>query len=132
MVEKQNKLLKVLLLAQGVYSLLTASWGLIDIESFMAITGPKADVWLVKTVSVLIIPISLCLLSYLITRSGFTQVAIVGITSAIGLGTIDFYYSLRDVISKVYLGDGFMQVLFLLMWAVVIILSKGKKAGAKT
>lgn len=132
MVEKQNKLLKVLLLAQGVYSLLTASWGLIDIESFMAITGPKSDVWLVKTVSVLIIPISLCLLSYLITRSGFTQVAIVGITSAIGLGTIDFYYSLRDVISKVYLGDGFMQVLFLLMWAVVIILSKGKKAGAKT
>lgn len=132
MVEKQNKLLKVLLLAQGVYSLLTASWGLIDIESFMAITGPKSDVWLVKTVSVLIIPISLCLLSYLITRSGFTQVAIVGITSAIGLGAIDFYYSLRDVISKVYLGDGFMQVLFLLMWAVVIILSKGKKAGAKT
>lgn len=132
MVEKQNKLLKVLLLAQGVYSLLTALWGLIDIESFMAITGPKSDVWLVKTVSVLIIPISLCLLSYLITRSGFTQVAIVGITSAIGLGTIDFYYSLRDVISKVYLGDGFMQVLFLLMWAVVIILSKGKKAGAKT
>lgn len=132
MVEKQNKLLKVLLLAQGVYSLLTASWGLIDIESFMAITGPKSDVWLVKTVSVLIIPISLCLLSYLFTRSGFTQAAIVGITSAIGLGAIDFYYSLRDVISKVYLGDGFMQVLFLLMWAVVIILSKGKKAGAKT
>lgn len=132
MVEKQNKLLKVLLLAQGVYSLLTALWGLIDIESFMAITGPKSDVWLVKTVSVLIIPISLCLLSYLFTRSGFTQAAIVGITSAIGLGAIDFYYSLRDVISKVYLGDGFMQVLFLLMWAVVIILSKGKKAGAKT
>jgi hypothetical protein len=48
-------------------------------------------------------------------------VAIVGITSAIGLAAIDFYYSLRDVISNVYMGDGFMQLFFLLLWTIIMV-----------
>ena len=52
-------LYKYALLIQGMYVLLTAVWALVDIQSFMFITGPKTDVWLVRTVAVLLICISL-------------------------------------------------------------------------
>jgi len=35
---------------QGLYWLVTGLWGLIDVHSFMKVTGPKTDIWLVKTV----------------------------------------------------------------------------------
>jgi hypothetical protein len=110
----------MLLAVQGIYSLLTALWGLLDIESFMDVTGPKTDVWLVKTVSVLIIPISLCLLFAIYSKNSLLTAAIVGVTSAMGFCVIDFYYSLNDVILNVYLADGFMQILFLLGWIFAI------------
>jgi hypothetical protein len=59
---KITKIYTIKLWVQAIYYLLTALWGLFHIESFMAVTGPKTDVWLVKTVSVLIIPTVVCLL----------------------------------------------------------------------
>jgi hypothetical protein len=55
------KAVSYILLVQGIYWLVTGVWGLVDIVSFMKVTGPKTDVWLVKTVSVLIVVISLSL-----------------------------------------------------------------------
>lgn len=62
------KLVSYILLIQGLYWLVTGLWGLIDIHSFMIVTGPKTDIWLVKTVSVLIVVISLSLLSAVKSR----------------------------------------------------------------
>ncbi|HEX8334389.1 MAG TPA: hypothetical protein VF622_17330, partial [Segetibacter sp.] len=88
---RRNKFINYLLTIQGIYSLITALWGLIDIESFMEVTGPKTDVWLVKTASVLIIPIAFCLISAIYIRNSVLPAAIVGLTSALGLAFIDFY-----------------------------------------
>jgi hypothetical protein len=117
---KRSRFINILLAVQGAYSLITALWGLVDIESFMDVTGPKTDVWLVKAVSVLIVPLALCLLSVIYINNSIVTAAILGITSAIGLGFIDFYYSLKNVISDVYLADGFMQVFFLIGWLFAI------------
>lgn len=54
-----DKVFKPLLWIQGLYLLFTALWALIDIDSFMRLTGPKTDIWLVKTVSVLLLAIGL-------------------------------------------------------------------------
>jgi len=40
--------------AQGVYFLLTGIWPLLSMRTFEAVTGPKVDRWLVKTVGVLV------------------------------------------------------------------------------
>ena len=48
---------------QGIYYLITGIWPLIHIGSFMKITGPKTDRWLVKTVGVLLAVISLVYLT---------------------------------------------------------------------
>src|SRR5689334_22911224 len=40
---------------QGLYFLATGVWPLFHIESFLAVTGPKTDLWLVQTVAALLV-----------------------------------------------------------------------------
>lgn len=42
---------------QGIYFLATGIWSLVHIASFQKVTGPKTDLWLVKTVGLLVIAI---------------------------------------------------------------------------
>jgi hypothetical protein len=42
------KHIRTLIWIHAVYTLLTAVWPLVDIKSFMIITGHKTDIWLVK------------------------------------------------------------------------------------
>jgi hypothetical protein len=39
---------------QAVYFLLTAVWPFVHVRSFLAVTGPKRDLWLVHTVGLLV------------------------------------------------------------------------------
>jgi hypothetical protein len=115
-----RKLYRVLLWVQGVYTLLTALWGLIDIDSFMAVTGPKTDIWLVKTVSVILVAIGVALLSFLWVQSEPLPVILLGLLTSAGLAAIDFYYSGREVISWVYALDGIAEALFTLVWLYLL------------
>jgi hypothetical protein len=123
-----SRIYKWLLIIQGSYSLLTGLWGLIDIDSFMAVTGPKTDIWLVKTVSVLIIAYSVPLLS-LSWRAPVWEGALLGFLAAAGLAAIDFYYSGRRVISAVYALDGLAELLFAALWGLLLLRWKRVKEG---
>jgi hypothetical protein len=107
---------KTLLTIQGLYILITAIWPLIDIESFMRVTGPKTDIWLVKTVAVLLIPISVGILLPLISPTHFLQSFMLGLSSAVGLAAIDFYYTINNTIDDIYMWDGILQCLFAVCW----------------
>src|SRR5437764_10255635 len=101
-----KKIYRALLWVQGVYTLLTALWGIIDIESFMWVTGPKADIWLVKTVAVLLLPIVSVFFSALFLKMPPLPVILVGIITTTGLVFIDFYYTFNHTIRWVYALDG--------------------------
>jgi hypothetical protein len=116
----------ILIIVQSVYYLLTALWPLIHIRSFMLVTGPKTDIWLVKTVSALLIPASLTLLSYIYLRHERWPALVLGAGLCIAFIAIDFYYALSDVISDVYLIDGILQIILLFCW-----LTFGRKVIAK-
>lgn len=107
-----RKIYSILLWTQGVYTLLTALWGLVDIDSFMAVTGPKTDIWLVKTVSVLLVAIALSLLSGLIDGFYRLPVAILGLSTSIAMASIDFYYTLNNMISKYMLQMVSLKVIY--------------------
>jgi hypothetical protein len=64
-----RKLYRVLLWVQGVYTALTSLWGQLNIDSIMAVTGPKTDVWLFKTVSVVLLAIGFTLISHALVRA---------------------------------------------------------------
>ena len=110
------KFFRILLGVQIIYTFITAVWSLVDIESFMLVTGYKTDIWLVKTVGAILVSISLCMATHLFIRTDHVPVVILAIFSSIGFICIDFYYALNDIISNVYLADGFAQILFLLGW----------------
>jgi TRAP-type uncharacterized transport system fused permease subunit len=115
------KIYRLLLWIEGLYSLVTAIWPILDIDSFMKVTGPKTDQWLVKTVSVLILSIAVFFLVQLRYNSPIVPVAILGILFSAGLIVIDFYYPSIDRISNIYMADGVVQIIFLLCWINILL-----------
>jgi len=116
-----DKVYTRLSLVQGIYTLLTALWALVDIKSFMEVTGPKTDVWLVKTVAVLLLPIAVCFLWNLFFKTDRLLVIIIGIMSSAGLAFIDFHYTKNGTIKWIYKADGYLQLLFLLVWVILLV-----------
>jgi hypothetical protein len=114
-------LFRYLIWAQSLYTFATGVWPIIDIQSFMQVTGPKADIWLVKTVGALLIPVSIALLSGLYYKTAKGPASMLGGGTAIAFICIDFYYALTGVISKIYLVDGGIQLIFLLLWGYLLV-----------
>lgn len=54
--------MRLIAVLQGAYFVLTGVWPLISIDTFQKITGPKTDLWLVKTVGSLIAAVGLVIL----------------------------------------------------------------------
>lgn len=114
------KLFKYLTLIQATYFLITAIWPIVHIHSFMEVTGYKTDIWLVKTVGALLIPVSICLMIFLFISVDKRPALALGSLCCVAFISIDFYYALTDVISDIYLADGILQIVFLLAWIFII------------
>lgn len=103
---------------QALYYLLTGLWPLIHIQSFLKVTGPKTDVWLVKTVGVLISVIGAVLGLAGMQRSAKREMALLAVGSAIGLTAIDLIYVVRRRISPVYLLDAVAELALIIGWGI--------------
>jgi hypothetical protein len=108
---------------QGLYYLLTGVWPLISIGTFQMVTGPKTDLWLVKTVGVIITVMGLVLLSAALHARITFEVVLLAIGSAAALTAIDVVYVTRRVISPVYLLDAVLEVMLVGLWVVSILFS---------
>jgi hypothetical protein len=98
------------LLLQGVYYLLTGIWSFVGIRSFQLVTGPKTDLWLVKTVGVLVTVIGGVLIFAARRPRLVPEIPLLGIGSALGLTAIDVIYVARGRISPVYLLDALLEL----------------------
>ena len=90
-------------------------------RSFLMVTGPKTDLWLVKTVGSLIAVIGAALVAEGAGGSVSNGVVLLGATSAAALGAIDINYVSRGVISKVYLLDAAVEAVIVLLWLMAIV-----------
>jgi len=86
----------------------------------MEVTGPKTDVWLVKTVAALLLAISVSFITAVILRKINTPVILLAITCCLVLLFIDCYYVWNGTISKIYLLDALAEVFLLIIWVFVI------------
>jgi hypothetical protein len=101
---------------QGIYYAVTALWPFCHMGSFLLVTGPKTDLWLVHTVGALILVISLPLVLAPFHEKAANEIVILGIAAAVALASVDVYYVIRCVISPIYLVDGVIEVGFLTAW----------------
>lgn len=100
-----NPLMKAVTTAQAWYFIPFSIWGLLHIRSFMWVTGKKTDVWLVKTVCLLLVTVGA-----VIGRAGQNgrvtpEIAALGIGSSASLVIIDVWYVSKGRIRWVYLLD---------------------------
>jgi len=112
--DRQN----ALAIGQGVYFAATGIWPIVDMRSFEAVTGPKVDKWLVRTVGVLVAAIGGALISAGARRAVTPEIAGLAIGSAAGLVLIDVIYASRGRISKIYLADAAAEAAVITAWAL--------------
>lgn len=113
---------------QGVFYVATGVWGLVDLSSFQAVTGPKTDLWLVRTVSVLVVTIGAVLLLAAARLRVPFELAVLAIGAALGLAAIDVVHATSDVISDVYLLDAIAEVALAALWIGALWLDRDDPA----
>ncbi len=93
----------VVALVQGIYFLVTGIWPILSMSTFLKITGPKPDLWLVKTIGLLLAVIGAVLIISQVSTEINASITILGIGSALSLAIIEFVYVAKRVISSIYL-----------------------------
>lgn len=105
---------------QGVFYLATGVWPLVHAESFLAVTGPKTDLWLVYTVGVLVAVVGAVLLRAASSGRTTPEVVLLAVGSALALAAIDAIFVSRGVIPPVYLADAAVEVLLVVWWGAAV------------
>jgi len=114
--ERESRALRTLAWFQGIFYGLTGVWPLLSMRTFLAVTGPKVDLWLVRTVGILIAVIGLTLLLATRRRRIGSELVLLAAGSAAGLAGIDLVYALGDRISDVYLVDAVVEIVLVIAW----------------
>ena len=104
---------------QAIYYLLTGLWALVAYRSFEAVTGPKREPWLVKTVGLHTVVIAAALAADPHGRTAAGRR--LGIGSAASFAAVAIYYALiRRRIRPIYLADAIVELAFLAAWRRVL------------
>src|SRR4051812_24670797 len=101
---------------QGSFNIINGLWPLVQMRSFEAVSGPKTDKWLVQTVSGLLITVGMEQLRAASRPEGEPAAKRLGIGTAATLAAIDLVYAVKGRISKNYLLDAVVEILFIWNW----------------
>jgi hypothetical protein len=114
----------VILRLQSIYFIITGIWPLISMETFLLVTGPKTDLWLVQTVGIMILVIGLTLVYAAMNGTRNPQIIFLAIASSLALAIVDITFYLNGTIGSVYLLDAGLEFLLILLWIIHINRSK--------
>ena len=101
---------------QGVFYGTTGIWPLLHIDSFMAVTGPKVDQWLVRTVGALLAWTGVLLCRGAWRKQVTSDLALLALGQALVLATIDIVYVAQGRISTIYLLDAAAETALAALW----------------
>lgn len=107
-------------LLQGCYFFLTGIWPILSIRTFQLVTGPKRDLWLVKTVGSVLAVIGAALVLAGARSEISPATALLAVGSAVALAAVDVNYVARKVISPVYLLDAAAEAVLVVAWGVAL------------
>ena len=111
---------------QAIFYIVTGVWPFVSIRSFEAVTGPKVDRWLVKTVGALVTVIGAALALASRRKQLAPELVVVAAGSAAALAAIDTVYVAKRRISPVYLLDAVTEIAIVAGWAR--LWSRGSRA----
>jgi len=108
-------------LVQGLDFLVSGIWPMVSMDTFQKVTGPKADLWLVKTVGLMLAVIGAVRLYAYSTLNLSPAIGLLAVGSALSLAIVEFVYVSKRVISAVYLGDAFVELVLAGWWLLIEI-----------
>jgi hypothetical protein len=111
-------------LVQGVYFFVTGIWPILSMKTFLTITGPKTDLWLVKTVGLILAVIGAVLIYAQMTATINAPVFVLAIGSALILALIEVIYVIKRVISPIYLADALAEFILIAWWIIDLAVAK--------
>ena len=103
-------------LAQGLYYAASGVWPLVGMKTFLAVTGPKTDLWLVKTVGGLIAVVGGALVAAGARDRVTGELAGLAAGSAAFLAGVDVVYAAKGRIPPVYLLDAVAEAGLIGAW----------------
>jgi hypothetical protein len=110
-------------LAQGIYFFISGIWPILSMSTFLKVTGPKTDLWLVKTVGLILVVIGVVLIVAQVNREINTSIIVLAIGSAFSLILVEVVYVVKRVISPIYLADALIELLLIGWWVLSLLLS---------
>lgn len=108
------------LVVQGIFYVLTGVWPLLSMDTFLRVTGPKTDLWLVQTVGVLIAVMGVVMLAAVSRRRAAPEVVVLAVGAALALIAVDVVFVTRGVIPRIYLLDAAVEATLILGWVVAL------------
>ena len=103
----------------GLFNVAGGLWPVVHLRSFEAVSGPKVDRWLVRTVGGMMAVNGLVQLSA-DDEHALTASRRLGIGTALWLAAIDLRYALTGRISKVYLIDAALELGWVAAWGATL------------
>lgn len=107
---------RTLAAAHGLYNVISGVWPLVHMRSFEAVSGPKADRWLVRTVAGLLVTNGLVQLHSSSGNRPVNGAAQIGIGTAATLAAIDLRYGIPGRIRRIYLADAVVELGWIAAW----------------
>lgn len=108
-------------LIQGIYFFVFGIWPIFSMTTFLKVTGPKTDLWLVKTVGIILAVIGIVLILAQVNAEINTSIITLAIGSALSLALVEFIYVAKRVISPIYLGDALIELILIGWWLLSIV-----------
>lgn len=100
----------------ALFNLISGAWPLVHMPSFEAVTGPKTDHWLVKTVTSFIMVVGAVIGSAGMRNRITPEITGLAIASSATLATVDVIYVAKGRISPIYLLDAVAETLLIAGW----------------
>jgi hypothetical protein len=120
---------------QGAFYALTGIWPVLHIESFLRVTGPKHDLWLVQTFGLVLFGVGAILIHAGLRKRVEASLAALGLVLAVTLLAVDVMFVLRGAISTVYLADAAVELAiacgWLSAWLMVDLSARTPRTAAK-
>ena len=116
-----STLFSLLAILHGVFYVLTGVWPLVSIGSFLRVTGPKTDIWLVRTLGILITVVGAAILTAAYRDVLSPELLVVAIGATLALATVDVIYVTARVIPFVYLLDAVVELILAAAWIFLAV-----------
>jgi hypothetical protein len=100
--------------AHGLFNVVSGLWPVVHMRSFEAVSGPKVDRWLVRTVGGLMAANGVAQLTAGDAEQRLS--ARIGIGTSAVLAVVDVRYGTTGRISRIYLLDALVQLAWLAAW----------------